>query len=142
MTAGATNPLGVMVIDDNPMVCAGLERWLSREPGIGWVGTQSVWQRAETDVRERRPDVVLLDIDLPGTSGLDLIAPLRAACPGCRIVMLSGLVTRELVERAIDEGAAGYVVKEQEARRIVELIRRAAEGLLVLCPTAEAALTG
>jgi DNA-binding NarL/FixJ family response regulator len=134
--------LRVLVIDDNPILCAGLERWLSREPLILWVACQTDWRKAEAEAHNRQPDIVLLDIDLPGTSGLDLIAPLLATCSTCKVVMLSGLVTREMVERALDLGAAGYLVKDQDARTIAQLIRQAAEGTVVLCPTTEAALAG
>jgi DNA-binding NarL/FixJ family response regulator len=135
-------PLRVLVIDDNPILCAGLERWLSREPGITWVAYQTDWRKAAAEAHNRQPDIVLLDIDLPGTSGLELIAPLLAVCPTCKVVMLSGLVTREMVERALDLRAAGYIMKEQQVRTIAELIRRAAEGTVVLCPIVEAALAG
>lgn len=133
-------PQRVLIVDDNPMLCSGLKSWLSGEPGIRWVATQTDWRRAEEDVRSREPDIVLLDIDLPGANGLDLIAPLLEACPHCKVVMLSGMVSRALVEQALDEGAAGYLVKDQESATLVELIHRAAEGEIVLCPTAQAAL--
>lgn len=141
MVRSGTKPLRVLVVDDNAILCAALERWMSRDPGIAWVACQTDWRKAEAEAHDRSPDIVLLDIDMPGANGLDLIAPLVAACPSCKVVMLSGMVSRSLVERAIDEGAAGYLVKDQDSRNIVELIHRAAEGEVVLCATAEAALT-
>lgn len=132
----------VLLVDDNAALCDGVTRWLSGEPGFGPVTCETDWRRAEEDVRDRAPDVVLLDIDMPGTSGLDLIAPLRAARPEVRVVMFSGLASAASVERALDNGAAGYIVKEQEFPLIAELIRRAASGEVVLCPIATEALMG
>lgn len=134
--------LHVLIIDDNAVLCEALQIWLTHEPGITSVNCQSDWNKAEAEVMSRRPDIILLDIDMPGVNGLDLIAPLSAACPTCKVVMLSGMVSRAMVEKALDEGAAGYMVKDQESRTIVEIIRRAAEGEIALCPTAQAALTG
>lgn len=137
-----TNPqlLRVLIVDDNPMLCTALEHWLSREPGIAWVHCQTDPARAEEEVRARRPDIVLLDIDMPGVSGVDLIAPLLAACPAAKVVLCSGMVSRGLLEQALDNGASGYVLKDQEPRTILQLIRQAAAGEVALCPTAQAAL--
>lgn len=132
----------VLIVDDNPALCAGVERWLSREPGFGAVTGETDWRRAEDDVRGRAPEVVLLDIDMPGKSGLDLIAPLMTARPSARVVVFSGTASRASVERAMDNGAAGYIVKDQESGVIADLIRRAAGGEVVLCPIATEALMG
>ena len=139
MTA-ARPSIRVLVIDDNPILCAGLERWLAREPGIMWVACQTDWRKAAAEAARRDPDVILLDIDLPDASGLDLIAPLTAAQPRAKVVMFSGLAPRHYIEKALDRGASGYMVKDQEARVIAELILRAAAGEVVLCPAAAAAL--
>lgn len=132
----------VLIVDDNPILCAGLERWLSREPGITWVASQSDWRRAVEETQRREPQIVLLDIDLPGINGIDLIGPMRAAHPGVKVVMFSGLAPRAYIERSLDAGARGYIVKDQEARMIAQLVQRAAAGEVVLCPAAAAALMG
>lgn len=135
-------PLRIMIVDDNPLLCDGLEAWLTHEQGIESVRCQIDWRRAEEEARSRRPDVILLDIDLPGINGLDLIAPLLAAAPEAKVVMLSGLVSGAHVERALDLGASGYIVKDCESTLIAHLIRAAAMGEIALCPAAAAALAG
>ena len=133
MTSTMPDQLRVLIIDDNALLCATLERWLSHEPGIGWVDHLTDWRLAIANVQASRPDVVLLDIDFPGTSGLMLIDPLLHAAPGTHIIMLSGLVTRLQIEQAIDRGASGYIVKDQDSREIAGMVQRAARGEIVLC---------
>jgi two-component system response regulator DesR len=140
--AAVPKSIRVLIVDDNPILCAGLERWLAREPGITWVACQTDWHRAVDDAARREPNIILLDIDLPHKSGIDLIAPLKAASRGVKVVMFSGLAPRAYIEKSLDAGASGYMVKDQEARVIAELIRRAASGEVVLCPAAAAALMG
>lgn len=132
----------ILIIDDNPALCEAVEHWLSRQPGIASVSSETDWRRAEQDARDRAPDVILLDIDMPGASGLDLIAPLMAARPAAKVVIFSGQAPRASVEQALDSGAAGYIIKDQETTVIADLVRRAAKGELVLCPTAAEALMG
>lgn len=134
--------LSVLIVDDNPMLCAGMERWLSREPGVAAVACITDWRMAVSEARRLGADVILLDIDLPGANGLDLVRPLMAAVPSAKVLMLSGLAHRRFVEQALDLGAAGYLVKDQEAKEIGALLRRAAMGEIVLCPASEAALAG
>ena len=132
--------LRVLIIDDDPIVCAEIERLLSHQYGIGEVVCISDPSRAVDEVRRRDPDVVLLDVDMRGISGLDLIAPILDADPATKDVMLSGLSLRGNIDRALDLGAAGYLVKNLSAGAMAGYIRRAAQDELVLCPTAGAAM--
>lgn len=132
----------VLIVDDNAPLCKAVERWLSTEPGFAPVVSQGDWRLAEEDVRRHQPDVVLLDADMPGTSGLDLIAPLMRACPAAKIITFSGAASRDNVEQALSNGAAGYIVKDSEPFRIPDLLRRAVAGEVVLCPTSTEAFMG
>lgn len=142
MSTPTKDTFGVFVLDDNEMLCATIREWLEREPDIAWVAPVTDWHQAEKVARERQPDVVLLDIDLPGTSGLDLIEPILKAAPAARILMLSGLVTRPQIEKALDLGASGYLVKDQEAGKIAQMIRCVMRGEIVLCTTVLAVWSG
>lgn len=135
-------PIRVLVVDDNAALCSAMAGWLSREPGFAPVVCQPDWRLAEDQIRVERPDIVLLDVDLPGVSGIDLIGAFTAVHPGIRIVMLSGHVRRDLVERAIDGGAAGYLVKDLGGAQLLSYIRRVAQGEVALCPAAISALAG
>lgn len=134
--------ISVLIVEDNAPLCESVVRWLSEQPGFGDLACQTDWRRAVEEVREHAHDIILLDIDLPGTSGLDLIAPILRERPEARVVMFSGGVSRASVERALDSGAAGYLVKDQEPRLVADLIRRAAAGEVVLCPISIGALMG
>lgn len=136
------HPLRVLVVDDNVMLCTTLKRWLSREPGIGTVVCQSDWRRAVVEIGSTCPDIVLLDIDLPGASGLDLISPILVACPDAKVLMFSGLVTRSQIEKALDDGASGFLAKDQELSGLSPMLRRAAAGEIVLCNVSRAVLRG
>lgn len=132
----------VLIVDDNLPLCRGVERWLSHESGFGAVTCQPDWRRAEESVRSGAPDVVLLDLDLPGKSGLDLIAPLMLARPAAKVIVFSGSASRASVKQALANGAAGYIVKDPDSFHIPDLLRRAVAGEVVLCPIAREALMG
>jgi DNA-binding NarL/FixJ family response regulator len=136
--SGSDAKLGVMVVDDNDLLGEAIERWLSRTPNIRWLGWTDETSRLSELIASRRPDVVLLDVDMPGVDTFGLLSSLVGEFPSIRFVMLSGHVRRELIERSLDHGAAGYIIKDERVPDIISLIERAAAGECVLSPTAQA----
>jgi DNA-binding NarL/FixJ family response regulator len=134
----ATTPIGVMVVDDNSLVGEALGRWARRQPALRWLGWTDDQGAAAAMVAEHHPDVVLLDIDIPGVDTFALVSVLKQRWPEVRVVMLSGHVREEYIDRAADAGAAGYIIKDEPPREILALAQRAAAGEFVLSETARA----
>lgn len=88
---------------------------------------------------ETRPDVALLDIELPGRSGLDAAADLREQCPDCRVLILTTFGRPGYLRRAMEAGAAGFLVKDGPVEDLAEAVRRVLRGETVIDPALAAA---
>jgi len=117
----------VLIVDDHPIVRAGLRRLLAAEPEIE-LREAAAGKEALAIVREYRPDLVLLDLNLPGIGGLEVIARLKADDPAVRILVLTMHDNAIYVTRALQAGAAGYVSKNAPPDEILEAMRRVAGG--------------
>lgn len=131
MSADAVNarqrPLRVMLVEDHALVRAAIRRTLD-VPGIQVVGEASSAEQALSTVLEHRPDVVLLDIDLPGMSGVQLVRELAPRLPDSHIVMLTGSADRDDLVTAIRNGASGYLTKDTSPDGLVRAILGVREG--------------
>ena len=116
-------PIRVVLIDDHAVVRAGLTALLRAEPGFEVVGSVRSGEEALLSCTQSRPNVVLLDIGLPGMGGLAGIAALRGLNEAPRIVVLSGDHDQKTMASAIRAGARGYVVKTDSFREVVEALR-------------------
>jgi DNA-binding NarL/FixJ family response regulator len=128
----------VLIVDDHRMFSGALEALLDGEVGFETVGTATSAEEALALAEHDRPDVVLMDIDLPGMNGIEATRRLVAADPDVRVVAISALTDPELLSGAIEAGACGFVPKAHAADELVDLIRQAAEGEMVL-PAADVA---
>jgi DNA-binding NarL/FixJ family response regulator len=117
----------VLIVDDHPIVRAGLQKLLAGEPGTE-VREAATSKEALSIFREQRPNVVVLDLNLPGLGGLEVIPRLRSADPAARILVLSMHDDQIHVTRALQAGAAGYVSKNASPSELLEAIRRVAAG--------------
>ncbi len=127
-----TSPIRVMCVEDNELVADAIGRKLSKDARfewLGWVNTQPALLSAAI---ERKPDVVCMDLDIPGQDALQMIRALKAASPNSRVLVLTGHVREDYVNHTVDAGAWGYLSKAEESRVIVESIRRIAAGEFVL----------
>jgi DNA-binding NarL/FixJ family response regulator len=132
----------LMVVDDNDLLCGSLERWFGRSPAVEFLGGVVDGLRAVDEVVRLRPDVVLLDVDIPQRSGLDILAAILAKRPETKILMLSGHLKREYVERSLALGAMGYVLKDVRIPDLAEMVTSVAAGNQVLCHASQAVLKG
>jgi DNA-binding NarL/FixJ family response regulator len=116
------------VVDDHPVVRQGLRAFLAAQDGFEVVGEAADGTEAVAVAADVRPDVVLLDLLMPELDGLDAIAPLLAASPGSRILVLTSVAGDEQVLPALQEGAAGYVVKDAAPAELAAAVRTVAAG--------------
>jgi len=106
----------VLLVDDDPLVRAGLRLMLRSAPDIDVIGEAADGTAAITAAAELVPDVVLMDIRMPGTDGVTATAAITAAVAGPRVVALTTFDADELVRQAITAGAVGYLVKDTHRR--------------------------
>jgi two-component system, NarL family, response regulator LiaR len=118
----------VMVVDDHRVFSEGLSLLLGREPDIEVIGVVTNAEDALVLANEAGPDVVLMDIDLPGTNGIDATRELRRRCREVQVVVLSASQGVEQVAAALDAGAIGYLPKSHAADALVRSIRAAVQG--------------
>ena len=139
VTSAGGGGLRVLCVDDNEMVGESLCRRLERERGIAWVGVEHDGRRAIERVIEGKPDVVLMDIDMPGVDCFAIVERLGSEAPDARVVMFSGHVSVAYINRALDSGAWGYLSKNDSVDRLVESVRRVAQGEFVFSEEVRAA---
>lgn len=123
----------VVVVDDHPLFVSGLVRMLS-ERGVTVVGTARSGEEALYLTGQLNPDVVLMDISLPGMSGVEATRQLRRANPGVCVVILTVLAEEATLMEAIQAGAVGYLLKEAPVDDIVAGLQAAASGGSLLAP--------
>jgi DNA-binding NarL/FixJ family response regulator len=122
------NAISVMLVDDHQVVTQGLEVLLSSYDDVTIVGSASTSASAITTYAKARPDVVLMDLSMPGVGGIETTRELRRVDPDAKVIILTGLVTQELVRDVIDSGACGYLLKSVSGDELVQAIRTGADG--------------
>lgn len=125
----------VMVVDDHPVVRQGLRSLLSNYPDLILVGEAEGSPGALDLVERVAPDVILLDIRMPGTSGVETARLLCRQCPAAKILMLTSFDDQEYVAGALQAGAHGYILKSASDERLVSAVRAVYRGERVLSPT-------
>lgn len=124
----------VVIADDHSIVRQGLRKYLDGAGGIEVVGEGSTGAEAVTLVEQHRPDIAVLDIQMPEMDGIQAASEIHERFPEVGIVMLSAFDDRRYIAEAIRSGARGYVLKVREAERLVQTIRLVAEGNLIIDP--------
>jgi DNA-binding NarL/FixJ family response regulator len=129
-------PIRVVVADDQPLIRAGLRMLLSTVTDIEVVGEASNGEEAVTLARDLQPDVVLMDIRMPGTDGLQATERILSSpdLSAVRVVILTTFDVDEYIFEALEKGASGFLLKDAEPEEILRAIRAAASGDAVLSP--------
>jgi DNA-binding NarL/FixJ family response regulator len=122
----------VLVVDDHRMFAESILRLLSRDLGLDPVGTAGSVAEALAMATTHRPDVVLMDLELPDGDGLEATRRLRAALPATQVLLLSGRVGDVLLPDAMRAGCAGYLLKSEALHQLTRVVRQAADGEPVL----------
>jgi DNA-binding NarL/FixJ family response regulator len=136
-----SGPIRVMVVDDHPMWRDAVARDLS-EAGYDVVATVADGAQALRVAGAARPDVVVLDLQLPDASGVDVTHGLRAACPAARVLVLSASGEQQDVLDAVKAGAVGYLLKSAALPEFLDAVRRTADGDPVFTPGLAALVLG
>jgi DNA-binding NarL/FixJ family response regulator len=130
----------LLIVDDHPVVRDGLASMLAREPEFEVVGEAGDGAEAVRLARALRPDVVLMDLRMPGTDGLSAMRELAGAATGARVLVLTTYDTDSHVLPAIEAGATGYLLKDAPRDELLRAVRATARGEAVLAPSAAALL--
>jgi DNA-binding NarL/FixJ family response regulator len=120
--------IGVLTVDDHRVVRAGLAAFLATEPGLGVAGEARDGREALAQYAALRPDVVLMDLRMPGMDGVAATRAIRAADPQAQVVVLTMYEGDVDIHRALAAGATGYLLKDVPAAELVQAIRNAAAG--------------
>ena len=134
----AAGPIRVVVAEDHPAVRSGLVALLSSAPDMEVVAEAADGPAALAAARERRPDVVLTDVRMPGATGIEVTPQLRQT--GASVLVISGFDLDEFVLGALAAGADGYLVKSEEPAAILAAVRAVHRGDAVLSPAATRAV--
>jgi len=124
----------VVIVDDHEVVRLGLKTLLNRVADLEVVGEAGSAAEAEQVVAEKQPDVVIMDIRMPGGSGIEACRVIRSRWPHIRVIMLTSYSDDEAVIGAVMAGASGYILKQIGTQELVEAIRRVHKGESLLDP--------
>jgi two-component system response regulator DesR len=129
----------ILIAEDQGMVRGALAALLAFEPDFEVAAEVSSGDEVVAAARENAPDIALLDIEMPGMDGIEAAASLRREVPGCTPLILTTFGRPAYLRRAMEAGAAGFLVKDAPAERLANAIRRAATGERVVDPELAAA---
>ena len=135
-----SEPIRIVVADDHPLFREGVVHSLASEPDFTVVGQAASGEEALGLARELLPDVVLLDVAMPGWGGLVTTEKIRTACPATKIVMLTMFADEDKLLAAFKAGACGYVLKGVSARELAGVVRTAASGEVYVSPSLAAGI--
>ena len=131
----AARMISVVVVDDDQLVRSGVKMILGTAPDIDVIGEASDGDEAIRLVSRVRPDVVLMDVRMPGTDGIEATRKLAAAIPGCRIAILTTFEHDEYVFDALRAGASGFLLKRIPPDDLIAAVRTLASGDALLSPS-------
>ena len=130
----------VLSIDDHPLLREGIATLINNQPDMSVVGEASSGHEAIERFRELRPDVTLMDVRLPDMSGIDAMIAIRKEFPEARVIMLTTSEGDVEIQRALEGGARGYMLKSMPPKDLVEAIRQVHAGKKRIPPTIAAHL--
>lgn len=129
-----SSTIRILVADDHAVVRAGLRALLEHQGHFKVVAEASTGEEAITRAQEHRPDVAVLDIRMPGVSGIEACRQIVQTVEGCRVIMLTSYAEDELLFAAIQAGASGYVLKRIGDNELVQAVERVSRGEGMLDP--------
>jgi NarL family two-component system response regulator LiaR len=135
-----SEPIRVLLVDDHAVVRSGLGAFLLAFDDLELVGEAGSGEEAVRLCDRLQPDVVLMDLVMPGMDGAQATRAIRGKCPAIQVIALTSFKERELVEEVMEAGAIGYLLKDVSADELAQAIREARAGRPTLAPEAAQAL--
>jgi len=126
--ADGQSEITCLIVDDHEVVREGLRLSLSRAPNIRVIGEAADGASAVALAERRKPDVVIMDVRMPGMDGLEATKALVERVPGASVLIFTAFSERSLLERGLESGAKGYVLKEAPHETVVRAIEKVAAG--------------
>jgi DNA-binding NarL/FixJ family response regulator len=130
----------ILSVDDHPLMREGIAAIVRNEPDLHLAAEADDAAAAIVAFRQHRPDVTLMDVRLPGMGGIDALVAIRAEFPDARIIMLTTFEGDAEIQRAMQAGARGYILKSMPRKAIVDAIRRVHAGKIIVPPEVAAQL--
>jgi DNA-binding NarL/FixJ family response regulator len=127
-------PVGVLVVDDQRLMRDGIASLLSLQPGIAVLGTAANGHEAVAQAQALQPDVILMDVRMPGKDGIEATRTIRGMAPDCRVLMLTMFDDDATVFTAMQAGAQGYLLKDAEQDEIVRAVHGVVAGEAIFGP--------
>lgn len=124
----------ILLVDDHPVFCLGMTELINKEPDLKVSRSVDTAEKAWQVIKAGRPDLVIVDISLAESNGIDLVADMTRDYPDLPALVLSMYDESMYAERALQAGARGYVMKQKAIGRVVEAIRRVLEGHIYASP--------
>jgi DNA-binding NarL/FixJ family response regulator len=128
--------LKVLIADDHPLIIAGIRRMIEHHNDIQVVGEAHSGPELTQLIERRRPDIVLMDLRMPGVAGVQMIELIRERWPETKAIVLSACDDRPTIDAALRAGANAYVLKSARTVDIVAVLRQASSGAVFHAPTA------
>ena len=124
----------IMIVDDHPIFCLGMAALINKEPDLVVCGNEDTAEKAWTAIKKKQPDLVILDISLKESNGIDLLETIAGEYPDLPILMLSMYDESLYAERALIAGARGYIMKQRAIDQVVGAIRQVLSGDIYASP--------
>lgn len=131
---GAGAPIRLLIVDDQALVRGAMGALLDLEPDLEVVGEAGSGAKAVTEAERLRPDVCLMDIQMPGTDGLAATRAVRERSESTRVLVVTTFARPGYLRSALEAGASGFVVKDTPAEQLADAVRRVHAGLRVVDP--------
>ena len=136
-----TPEITVLLADDHEVVREGLRLALLRSPHIRVVGEAAVGETAVSLAERRRPDVIVMDLRMPGMDGIEATEEIMRRLPDAKVLIFTAYSERALLQRGLESGARGYILKEAPHETLLRAIEKVAAGETFVDPSLMAALT-